>query len=90
MINDREITKDLCTAVNFLNVVFNALRLIGRQTRLPKDKGYQPIVVSQYILDGKWEHMSVLALAVSKRRNHPTYDENDSYQALRRRNTSLA
>ena len=69
----------------FLNVVFSALRLIGRQTRLPK-----AIVVSQYILDGTWEHKSILELVISKRRNHPTYNESDSYQALRRRNKSLA
>jgi len=31
--------------------MFSALQLIGRQKWLPKDKGYHPIVVSQYILD---------------------------------------
>ena len=46
------------------------------------DKGYKPIVVSQYILDGTWEHNSILALVVSKRRNHLTYDEDDNYQDL--------
>ena len=50
----------------FLNVVFTALRSVGRPTRLPMDKGFMPIGVSQYILDGTWEHKSVLALIVSQ------------------------
>ena len=39
-----------------MNVVFTALRIVGRLTRLPMDKGFIPIGVSQYILDGTWEH----------------------------------
>ena len=40
----------------FVNAVFTALRSVGRLTRLPKDKRYMPIGVSQYIRDGTWEH----------------------------------
>ena len=36
----------------FVNAVFTALRSVGRPTRFPKDKGFIPIGVSQYIPEG--------------------------------------
>ena len=54
----------------FVNAVFTALRSVGRPTRLPMDKGFVPIGVSQYIRDGTWEHKSVL-VPLTLRRNHP-------------------
>ena len=56
----------------FVNAVFTALRSVGRPTRLPMDKGFVPIGVSQYIRDGTWEHKSVLMPSTSPWRNHPT------------------
>jgi len=95
---DRGITKPIAklqntfydTTVNLPECCVQCIAIDRAVDKASYGSRIKTIVVSQYIFDGTWEHKSVLALVVSKWRNHPTNNESNSYQVLRRRNMSLA